>query len=111
MLFPDIVSGEGDVVLTDEGQYNGTITITNSIVPEQTVTPTPNPSATPIPRSSETPVPGNHHTPGRSTPSGGTSGNPVKTGDETPVGVWAGILAAAIVIGGAAGFAVRRRKK
>ncbi|NSG82665.1 LPXTG cell wall anchor domain-containing protein [Blautia schinkii] len=109
--FPYIVSGEGDVVLTDEGQYNGTITITNSIVPEQTVTPTPNPSATPIPRSSETPVPGNHHTPGRSTPSGGTSGNPVKTGDETPVGVWAGILAAAIVIGGAAGFAVRRRKK
>ena len=35
----------------------------------------------------------------------------VKTGDNTPIGVWAGILAAAVVIGGAAGIAVKRKKK
>lgn len=107
--FPYTVSGEGDVVLTDEGQYNETITITNSTVSEPTGTPMP--TVTPSGRNTATPVSGNHHTPGGSTPSGGTSRNPVKTGDDTPIGVWAGILAAAVVIGGAAGFAVRRKKK
>ena len=52
------------------------------------------------------------------TPGGGTSDNggttgrtSVKTGDDTPIGVWVGILAAAVVIGGAAGIAVKRKKK
>ena len=52
------------------------------------------------------------------TPGGGTSDNggttgrtSVKTGDDTPIGVWVGILAAAVVIGSAAGIAVKRKKK
>lgn len=113
--FPYEVTGEGDVVLTDAGQYNGAITITNSTVSQPTgtptPTPTPGPTTTPSGRDTVTPVPGNHHTPGGNTPGGTATRNPVKTGDDTPVGAWAGILAAAVVIGGAAGFAVRRKKK
>ena len=37
---------------------------------------------------------------------GSTGRTSVKTGDDTPIGVWVGILAAAVVIGGAAGIAI-----
>ena len=112
-VFPYEVTGEGDVALTDEGQYNGVITITNSTVstPTGTPVPTPEPTTTPSGRNTVTPVPGSHNTPGGSTSGGTVSGNPVKTGDDTPVGVWAALLAAAFVIGGTAGFVMRRKKK
>ena len=80
--------------------------ITNSL------TTKPDPSVTPSQRRTTTPVPGNNYTPGGgNNPGGSTQRTSVKTGDDTPVGVWVGLLAAAVVIGGAAGFAVRRKKK
>ena len=102
------VSGEGDVVLNKSESYINSIEITNSqeTEPEPTATPTPGrqPSVTP---SQDNNTPG-----GGTSDNGGTTGRTsVKTGDNTPIGVWAGILAAAVVIGGAAGIAVKRKKK
>ena len=31
--------------------------------------------------------------------------------DDTPIGVWVGILAAAIIVGGGAAYGVKRKKK
>lgn len=102
------VSGEGDVVLNKSESYINSIEITNSqeTEPEPTATPTPGrqPSVTP---SQDNNTPG-----GGTSDNGGTTGRTsVKTGDNTPIGVWAGILAAAVVIGGAAGIEVKRKKK
>ena len=88
--------------------YINSIEITNSqeTEPEPTATPTPGrqPSVTP---SQDNNTPG-----GGTSDNGGTTGRTsVKTGDNTPIGVWAGILAAAVVIGGAAGIEVKRKKK
>ena len=41
----------------------------------------------------------------------GTARRSVKTGDDTPIGVWVGILAAAIIVGGGAAYGVKRKKK
>ena len=102
------VSGEGDVVLNKSESYINNIEITNSqeTEPDPTATPTPGtqPSVTP---SQDNNTPG-----GGTSDNGGTTGRTsVKTGDDTPIGVWVGILAAAVVIGGAAGIAVKRKKK
>lgn len=102
------VSGEGDVVLNKSESYINSIEITNSQETE------PEPTATPTPgrQPSVTPSQDNNTLGGGTSDNGGTTGRTsVKTGDNTPIGVWAGILAAAVVIGGAAGIAVKRKKK
>ena len=76
--------------------------------PEQTVTPTP--SDKPNTPDSNTPnIPNTSNTSGND--SGTTGRTSVKTGDDTPIGTWVGILAATIVVAGVAGFAVKRKKK
>lgn len=132
-LFSYEVSGEGDIILNKSERYTNSIDITNSMEtepdPDPTETPTPTPTkgaeltVTP-PEQTVTPTPSDKpNTPDSSTPNipntSNTSGNDsgttgrtsVKTGDDTPIGTWVGILAAAIVVAGVAGFAVKRKKK
>lgn len=132
-LFSYEVSGEGDIILNKSERYTNSIDITNSMKtepdPDPTETPTPTPTkgaeltVTP-PEQTVTPTPSDKpNTPDSSTPNipntSNTSGNDsgttgrtsVKTGDDTPIGTWVGILAAAIVVAGVAGFAVKRKKK
>ena len=132
-LFPYEVSGEGDIFLNKSERYINSIDITNSMKtepdPDPTETPTPTPTkgaeltVTP-PEQTVTPTPSDKpNTPDSSTPNipntSNTSGNDsgttgrtsVKTGDDTPIGTWVGILAATIVVAGVAGFAVKRKKK
>ncbi len=132
-LFPYEVSGEGDIILNKSERYTNSIDITNSMKtepdPDPTETPTPTPTkgaeltVTP-PEQTVTPTPSDKpNTPDSSTPNipntSNTSGNDsgttgrtsVKTGDDTPIGTWVGILAATIVVAGVAGFAVKRKKK
>lgn len=132
-LFPYEVSGEGDIILNKSERYINSIDITNSMKtepdPDPTETPTPTPTkgaeltVTP-PEQTVTPTPSDKpNTPDSSTPNipntSNTSGNDsgttgrtsVKTGDDTPIGTWVGILAATIVVAGVAGFAVKRKKK
>lgn len=71
-------------------------TVTPTLTP--TVTPTLTPTATPTPRPTATPAP--------STPKSGSA--PVKTGDDSPIGMYILIFAAAA---GIAVFAVVRRRK
>ena len=132
-LFPYEVSGEGDIILNKSERYKNSIDITNSMEtepdPDPTETPTPTPTkgaeltVTP-PEQTVTPTPSDKpNTPDSNTPNipntSNTSGNDsgttgrtsVKTGDDTPIGTWVGILAATIVVAGVAGFAVKRKKK
>lgn len=133
-LFSYEVSGEGDIILNKSESYTNSIDIINSMEtepdpdPTETPTPTPSqgaeptvtPSVTP-PEQTVTPTPSDkpntpdYNTPNTSNTSGNNSGTTgrtsVKTGDDTPIGTWVGILAAAIVVAGAAGFAVKRKKK
>ena len=76
--------------------------------PEQTVTPTPSDKPN-TPDSSTPNIPNTSNTSGND--SGTTGRTSVKTGDDTPIGTWVGILAATIVVAGVAGFAVKRKKK
>lgn len=132
-LFSYEVSGEGDIILNKSERYTNSIDITNSMEtepdpdPTETPTPTPTKGAEPTvtpPEQTVTPTPSDKpNTPDSNTPNkpntSNTSGNDsgttgrtsVKTGDDTPIGTWVGILAAAIVVAGAAGFAVKRKKK
>lgn len=109
------IDGEGDIILNESESYENSMDITNSknTTPEPTVTNTPVPSGQPTVTPSErtsTPVPGGSTS--TNNDGGGTTGRTsVKTGDNTPIGVWVGILAAAIVVGGAAGFAVKEKEK
>ena len=109
------VEGEGDVVLNKSESYENSMEITNSKNTEPTVTPTVTVTPQPNDQPTVTPSNGNNTTPGNNTPNssdGGTTGRTsVRTGDDTPIGIWVGLLAAAIVVGGAAGFAVKRKKK
>ncbi len=132
-LFSYEVSGEGDIILNKSERYTNSIDITNSMKtepdPDPTETPTPTPTkgaeltVTPS-EQTVTPTPSDKpNTPDSSTPNipntSNTSGNDsgttgrtsVKTGDDTPIGTWVGILAATIVVAGVAGFAVKRKKK
>lgn len=109
------VDGEGDVVLNKNENYENFMDITNS---KNTATPTPTPEVTPTGTPAVTPtVTPSEEVTVTPTPNsgggdnGGTKRTSVKTGDDTPIGVWAGILVAAIVAGGAAGVAVRRKKR
>lgn len=94
--FKYTVTGQGEVTLNNDNRYTVTKEITNSLSSE--ATPTPNP---------------NNGTTNRTTPNdtSGTTSRSVKTGDDTPIGVWVGILAAAIIVGGGAAYGVRRKKK
>ena len=132
-LFSYEVSGEGDIILNKSERYTNSIDITNSMKtepdPDPTETPTPTPTkgaeltVTPS-EQTVTPTPSDKpNTPDSSTPnipntsnksgndSGTTGRTSVKTGDDTPIGTWVGILAATIVVAGVAGFAVKRKKK
>ncbi len=103
------VEGEGDVVLNKNESYENSIDITNSknsTTPTPTGTPVVTPTVTPSEEVTVTPTPNNG-----GGDNGGQKRTSVKTGDDTPIGVWAGILVAAIVAGGAAGVAVRRKKR
>ena len=111
--FKYTVTGQGEVTLNSDNRYNVTKEITNSLSSGPTATP--NPTVTPGGSGGNqqvTPVP-NGGTANRNTPNdtSGTARKSVKTGDDTPIGVWVGILAAAIVIGGGAAYAVKRKKK
>lgn len=132
-LFPYEVSGEGDIILNKSERYTNSIDITNSMETEPDPDPTETPTPTPTkgaeltvipPEQTVTPTPSDKpNTPDSSTPNipntSNTSGNDsgttgrtsVKTGDDTPIGTWVGILAATIVVAGVAGFAVKRKKK
>lgn len=96
--FKYTVTGQGEVTLNNENRYTVTKEITNSLSSEATPTPTPNP---------------NNGTTNKTAPNdtSGTTSRSVKTGDDTPIGVWVGILAAAIIVGGGAAYGVRRKKK
>ena len=90
------VGGEGNVVFQPADDEK-TITITNTVI-----------STTPTPTSAPSITPGSD-TPGSS--SGGISGStPVKTGDNTPVGLFIGLFAAAAVIAGVVVYLKRRKK-
>lgn len=110
------VTGQGEVTLNNDNRFITTKEITNSLSSEPEPTATPNPTVTPgtTPGGSDqiTPVP-NNGTTNRTTPNdtSGTARRSVKTGDDTPIGVWVGILAAAIIVGGGAAYGVKRKKK
>lgn len=89
-VFPYEVSGEGEASFTKDST-KGSVTITNTI-PADPATPAP----------THTPQPG---TPGSNNP--GTGKSPVKTGDDTPVGLWLAVMAAAA----AAGVVFVRKKR
>lgn len=114
--FKYTVTGQGEVTLNNDNRYTVTKEITNSLSSEPEPTATPNPTVTPgtTPGGNDqiTPVP-NNGTTNRTTPNdtSGTTSRSVKTGDDTPIGVWVGILAAAIIVGGGAAYGVRRKKK
>lgn len=103
--FGYVVSGEGSVILS-ETDLSKSLTITNEkILPSAapTITPTQTPTQTPS------------GTTGGSTPtdysSSGSSSSPVRTGDDTPIGMYIGLLAAAACVVVCAVVVVRRRKK
>ena len=92
--FKYTVTGQGEVTLNNDNRYTVTKEITNSL------------------SSEPTPIP-NNGTAGGTAPNdtSGTARRSVKTGDDTPIGVWVGILAAAIIVGGGAAYGVKRKKK
>lgn len=112
--FKYTVTGQGEVTLNNDNRFIVTKEITNSLSSEPTATPNPTvtPGTTPGGSDQITPVP-NNGTTNRTTPNdtSGTARRSVKTGDDTPIGVWIGILAAAIIVGGGAAYGVKRKKK
>lgn len=122
--FPYTVSGEGEVVLEKSKSYRESMTITNSRETEASPTPTPTAGPTVTPGSSTTPAPTvtpgttititpvpDNDTPGNNTPdTGGTASRSVRTGDNTPIAVWVGILAAAVIVVIVAVFMKRKKK-
>ena len=92
--FKYTVTGQGEVTLNTDNKFTVTKEITNSL------------------SSEPTPIP-NNGTAGGTAPNdtSGTARRSVKTGDDTPIGVWVGILAAAIIVGGGAAYGVKRKKK
>ena len=92
--FKYTVTGQGEVTLNTDNKFTVTKEITNSL------------------SSEPTPIP-NNGTAGGTAPNdtSGTARRSVKTGDDTPIGVWVGILAVAIIVGGGAAYGVKRKKK
>lgn len=98
------VKGEGDITIKKDDLEKSLI-ITNEIKTEATSTPRPTVTTTPGRTTSYT-------TPARSTintTTTSTTASSVKTGDDTPIAVWIGALAAAAVIIGAVIF--RKKEK
>ena len=110
--FKYTVTGQGEVTLNNDNRYTVTKEITNSLSSEPTPIPTVTPGANHGGNDRITPIP-NNGTAGGTAPNdtSGTARRSVKTGDDTPIGVWVGILAAAIIVGGGAAYGVRRKKK
>ena len=110
--FKYTVTGQGEVTLNNDNRYTVTKEITNSLSSEPTPIPTATPGATHGGNDRITPIP-NNGTAGGTAPNdtSGTARRSVKTGDDTPIGVWVGILAAAIIVGGGAAYGVKRKKK
>lgn len=98
--FKYTVTGQGEVTLNNDNRYTVTKEITNSLSSE----PTPIPTVTPVEIMVEMIGTAPNDT-------SGTARRSVKTGDDTPIGVWVGILAAAIIVGGGAAYGVKRKKK
>ena len=110
--FKYTVTGQGEVTLNNDNRYTVTKEITNSLSSEPTPIPTVTPGGNHGGNDRITPIP-NNGTAGGTAPNdtSGTARRSVKTGDDTPIGVWVGILAAAIIVGGGAADGVRRKKK
>lgn len=110
--FKYTVTGQGEVTLNNDNRYTVTKEITNSLSSEPTPIPTVTPGANHGGNDRITPIP-NNGTAGGTAPNdtSGTARRSVKTGDDTPIGVWVGILAAAIIVGGGAAYGVKRKKK
>lgn len=110
--FKYTVTGQGEVTLNNDNRYTVTKEITNSLSSEPTPIPTATPGANHGGNDRITPIP-NNGTAGGTAPNdtSGTARRSVKTGDDTPIGVWVGILAAAIIVGGGAAYGVKRKKK
>ena len=110
--FKYTVTGQGEVTLNNDNRYTVTKEITNSLSSEPTPIPTATPGANHGGKDRITPIP-NNGTAGGTAPNdtSGTARRSVKTGDDTPIGVWVGILAAAIIVGGGAAYGVKRKKK
>ena len=101
--FKYTVTGQGEVTLNNDNRYTVTKEITNSLSSEPTPIPTVTPGTNHGGNDRITPIP-NNGTAGGTAPNdtSGTARRSVKTGDDTPIGVWVGILAAAIIVGGGA---------
>lgn len=110
--FKYTVTGQGEVTLNNDNRYTVTKEITNSLSSEPTPIPTATPGTNHGGNDRITPIP-NNGTAGGTAPNdtSGTARRSVKTGDDTPIGVWVGILAAAIIVGGGAAYGVKRKKK
>ena len=110
--FKYTVTGQGEVTLNNDNRYTVTKEITNSLSSEPTPIPTVTPGGNHGGNDRITPIP-NNGTAGGTAPNdtSGTARRSVKTGDDTPIGVWVGILAAAIIVGGGAAYGVKRKKK
>lgn len=110
--FKYTVTGQGEVTLNNDNRYTVTKEITNSLSSEPTPIPTVTPGTNHGGNDRITPIP-NNGTAGGTAPNdtSGTARRSVKTGDDTPIGVWVGILAAAIIVGGGAAYGVKRKKK
>lgn len=110
--FKYTVTGQGEVTLNNDNRFTVTKEITNSLSSEPTPIPTVTPGTNHGGNDRITPIP-NNGTAGGTAPNdtSGTARRSVKTGDDTPIGVWVGILAAAIIVGGGAAYGVKRKKK
>ena len=107
-----VVMAGAEVTLNNDNRYTVTKEITNSLSSEPTPIPTVTPGTNHSGNDRITPIP-NNGTAGGTAPNdtSGTARRSVKTGDNTPIGVWVGILAAAIIVGGGAAYGVKRKKK
>jgi len=95
-----------------DGQTEHSVVITNTY-PEETPSPSVTPTVTPsevtgTPAPTTTPAPGGN-TPPSSHPGGSTPSTGVRTGDDTPIGMFVIILAVAVVVIG--GIVVYRKKR
>ena len=110
--FKYTVTGQGEVTLNNDNRYTVTKEITNSLSSEPTPIPTVTPGGNHGGNDRITPIP-NNGTAGGTAPNdtSGTARRSVKTGDDKPIAVWVGIIAAAIIVGGGAAYGVKRKKK
>lgn len=103
------VTGEKEVTLTEDNT-EGRVEITNTA---KSATPTPTPTPTPTTRPTTPTSSGTTSTVRTSNTTSSSSGKAsVKTGDETPIELWIGLLGiAALAIVGAGAFKRKKRSK